>query len=264
MIEVQNIKNELLELLSKIVASIDFPEDVEEMPYNQIENVLNDIIIKIKKILSQANESNILRQGIKVALLGAVNVGKSSLFNKLLNLNRAIVTNIPGTTRDVIQENITINDLNINLSDTAGLRDINLADEVEKIGINLSNDEVQNANLVLFVCDLTANISDEDIKTYQKIKEKPHIVVFSKTDLVEEKELTKEQLEEKKRKRREEQAKQEEERLEKIAFTEKRKNELLKARSVLLAQKEELVKRMRYYNNELNSVNEKIKKLENK
>lgn len=188
LIEVQNIKNELLELLSKIVASIDFPEDVEEMPYNQIENVLNDIIIKIKKILSQANESNILRQGIKVALLGAVNVGKSSLFNKLLNLNRAIVTNIPGTTRDVIQENITINDLNINLSDTAGLRDINLADEVEKIGINLSNDEVHNANLVLFVCDLTVNVSDEDIKTYQKIKEKPHIIVFSKTDLVEEKE----------------------------------------------------------------------------
>ena len=186
LIEVQNIK---LELLSKIVASIDFPEDVEEMPYNQIENVLNDIIIKIKKILSQANESNILRQGIKVALLGAVNVGKSSLFNKLLNLNRAIVTNIPGTTRDVIQENITINDLNINLSDTAGLRDINLADEVEKIGINLSNDEVHNANLVLFVCDLTVNVSDEDIKTYQKIKEKPHIIVFSKTDLVEEKEL---------------------------------------------------------------------------
>lgn len=188
LIEVQNIKNELLELLSKIVASIDFPEDVEEMPYNQIENVLSDIIIKIKKILSQANESNILRQGIKVALLGAVNVGKSSLFNKLLNLNRAIVTNIPGTTRDVIQENITINDLNINLSDTAGLRDINLADEVEKIGINLSNDEVDNANLVLFVCDLTVNVSDEDIKTYQKIKEKPHIIVFSKTDLVEEKE----------------------------------------------------------------------------
>lgn len=191
LIEVQNIKNELLELLSKIVASIDFPEDVEEMPYNQIENVLSDIIIKIKKILSQANESNILRQGIKVALLGAVNVGKSSLFNKLLNLNRAIVTNIPGTTRDVIQENITINDLNINLSDTAGLRDINLADEVEKIGINLSNDEVHNANLVLFVCDLTVNVSDEDIKTYQKIKKKPHIIVFSKTDLVEEKELEK-------------------------------------------------------------------------
>lgn len=189
LLEVQNIKNQLLELLSKIVASIDFPEDVEEMPYRQIENVLSDIIIKIKKILSQANESNILRQGIKVALLGAVNVGKSSLFNKLLNLNRAIVTNIPGTTRDVIQENITINDLNINLSDTAGLRDINLADEVEKIGINLSNDEVHNANLVLFVCDLTVNVSDEDIKTYQKIKEKPHIVVFSKTDLVEEKEL---------------------------------------------------------------------------
>ena len=191
LLEVQNIKNQLLELLSKIVASIDFPEDVEEMPYRQIENVLSDIIIKIKKILSQANESNILRQGIKVALLGAVNVGKSSLFNKLLNLNRAIVTNIPGTTRDIIQENIIINDLNINLSDTAGLRDINLADEVEKIGINLSNDEVQNANLVLFVCDLTANVSDEDIKTYQKIKGKPHIVVFSKTDLVEEKELEK-------------------------------------------------------------------------
>ena len=180
LLEVQNIKNQLLELLSKIVASIDFPEDVIEPEYDYL-------ISEFEK----ANESNILRQGIKVALLGAVNVGKSSLFNKLLNLNRAIVTNIPGTTRDIIQENITINDLNINLSDTAGLRDINLADEVEKIGINLSNDEVHNANLVLFVCDLTVNVSDEDIKTYQKIKGKPHIVVFSKTDLVEEKELEK-------------------------------------------------------------------------
>lgn len=188
-IEVKNIKNEIINLLSRIIASIDFPEDVEELPYNQIENILSSIITKIKKILSEANQSNILRQGIKVALLGAVNVGKSSLFNRLLNLNRAIVTNIPGTTRDVIQESVIINDLTINLSDTAGLRDINLADEVEKIGINLSNDEIENSDLVLFVNDLTSDISEEDLSTYQKIKDKPHIVVFSKTDLVEETKL---------------------------------------------------------------------------
>lgn len=187
--DVQNIKNELLELLSKIMASIDFPEDVEEIPYNQIENILSSIITKIKKILSQANECNILRQGIKVALLGAVNVGKSSLFNRLLNLNRAIVTNIPGTTRDVIQESVTINDLNINLSDTAGLRDISLVDEVEKIGINLSNDEIENSDLILFVNDLTSDISKEDLATYQKIKDRPHIVVFSKMDLIDENKL---------------------------------------------------------------------------
>lgn len=188
-IEVKNIKNELINLLSRIIASIDFPEDVEELKYSEIEEILNNIIIKIKKILSQANQSNILRQGIKVALLGAVNVGKSSLFNKLLNLERAIVTNIPGTTRDVIQESVIINDLNINLSDTAGLRDINLADEVEKIGINLSNDEIQNADLVLFVLDLTSDISEDDLKTYQKIKDKPHVLVFSKMDLVDKKNL---------------------------------------------------------------------------
>ena len=188
-IEVKNIKNEIINLLSRIIASIDFPEDVEELSYDEIEGILNNIIVKIKKILSEANQSNILRQGIKVALLGAVNVGKSSLFNRLLNLNRAIVTNIPGTTRDVIQESVIINDLTINLSDTAGLRDINLADEVEKIGINLSNDEIENSDLVLFVNDLTSDISEEDLSTYQKIKDKPHIVVFSKTDLVEETKL---------------------------------------------------------------------------
>ena len=188
-IEVKNIKNELINLLSRIIASIDFPEDVEELNYSEIEEILNNIIIKIKKILSQANQSNILRQGIKVALLGAVNVGKSSLFNKLLNLERAIVTNIPGTTRDVIQESVIINDLNINLSDTAGLRDINLADEVEKIGINLSNDEIQNADLVLFVLDLTSDILEDDLTIYQKIKDKPHVIVFSKMDLVDKKNL---------------------------------------------------------------------------
>ena len=188
-IEVKNIKNEIINLLSRIIASIDFPEDVEELSYDEIEGILNNIIVKIKKILSEANQSNILRQGIKVALLGAVNVGKSSLFNRLLNLNRAIVTNIPGTTRDVIQESVIINDLTINLSDTAGLRDINLVDEVEKIGINLSNDEIENSDLVLFVNDLTSDISEEDLSTYQKIKDKPHIVVFSKTDLVEETKL---------------------------------------------------------------------------
>lgn len=188
-IEVKNIKNEIINLLSRIIASIDFPEDVEELSYDEIEGILNNIIVKIKNILYEANQSNILRQGIKVALLGAVNVGKSSLFNRLLNLNRAIVTNIPGTTRDVIQESVIINDLTINLSDTAGLRDINLADEVEKIGINLSNDEIENSDLVLFVNDLTSDISKEDLTTYQKIKDKPHIVVFSKTDLFEEKKL---------------------------------------------------------------------------
>ena len=188
-IEVKNIKNEIINLLSRITASIDFPEDVEDLSYDEIESILNNIIIKIKKILSQANESNILRQGIKVALLGAVNVGKSSLFNRLLNLQRAIVTNIPGTTRDIIQESVIINDLNINLSDTAGLRDINLASEVEKIGINLSNDEIKNSDLILFVSDLTSEILEDDLILYQKIKNKPHIIVFSKLDLIDKKNL---------------------------------------------------------------------------
>ena len=125
-------------------------------------------------------------------------------------------------------------------------------------GIHTLNDLIKYAKMVNRLAEERRNKCLYNILNYNQ-----NLSQFL-LDLVEEKELTKEQLEEKKRKRREEQAKQEEERLEKIAFTEKRKNELLKARSVLLAQKEELVKRMRYYNNELNSVNEKIKKLENK
>lgn len=125
-------------------------------------------------------------------------------------------------------------------------------------GIHTLNDLIKYAKMVNRLAEERRNKCLYNILNYNQ-----NLSQFL-LDLVEEKKLTKEQLEEKKRKRREEQEKQEEERLEKIAFTEKRKNELLKARSVLLAQKEELVKRMRYYNNELNSVNEKIKKLENK
>lgn len=188
-IEVKNIKSELIDLLSKIVASIDFPEDVCEVDYNEIECVLENVVSKIDKILSFASESNILRQGIKVTLLGTVNVGKSSLFNKLLNIQRAIVTNIPGTTRDIINENIVINGLNINISDTAGLRDIKCVNEVEKIGISLTHEEVQNADLILFVCDLASPILDDEIELYQKIKDKPHIIVFSKLDLILDKDI---------------------------------------------------------------------------
>ena len=125
----------LFTLYSRIIAAVDFPEDVREPEYSYLTDECNKNIERINNILKNANASNIMRQGIKIAIAGCPNAGKSSLFNALLNLDRAIVTEIPGTTRDVIQESIDIDGIPVTLIDTAGIRDNKNIDKVEAIGI---------------------------------------------------------------------------------------------------------------------------------
>ena len=164
-------------------------------------------IAKIDEILASANSSNIMRQGIKIAIVGKPNVGKSSLFNTLLNVERAIVTDIAGTTRDVLTETLDW-DVAITLIDTAGIRDGEEIEKVEEIGIEYSKQSADSADLVLFLYDASKGMNDDDKVILELIKNKNHIIIANKSDLIDVREpnvlylstVTKEGLEELKNK----------------------------------------------------------------
>ncbi len=181
--KINEIKKELFETLSRIVAGIDFPEDVAEVEYSFLITKFTNAITEIDKILDCAKSSDILRQGVKVAIVGRPNVGKSSLFNALLNLDRAIVTDIAGTTRDIIKENLDLG-VAVTLIDTAGIRKDDNIDKVEEIGIEYSKQSAQDADLILFLYDAKTGLIKEDKEIYEIIKDKTHIVVANKIDLI--------------------------------------------------------------------------------
>ena len=182
-LEVGQIRQDIMNLLSRIIAAVDFPEDVSEPEYSYIIETIENIISKINYILSFSNSSNIFRQGIKIVLAGRPNVGKSSLFNALLNLERAIVTDIAGTTRDIIQETIDIDGIAATIIDTAGIRDDKDINKVEAIGIDYSKKYLQDADIVLFLYDLSAGFTLEDKEIYESVKDKLNIKIATKSDL---------------------------------------------------------------------------------
>ncbi len=181
--ETAKIRKEIMDLLSKIIAAVDFPEDVKEPEYPYIRETLEKIIEEINYILSFSKSSNIFRQGIKIVLAGRPNVGKSSLFNALLNLERAIVTDIAGTTRDVLQETFDIDGIAATIIDTAGIRDDDNINKVEAIGIDYSKKYVQDADVVLFLYDLNEGFTKEDEQIFNSIKNKIYIKIAAKSDL---------------------------------------------------------------------------------
>lgn len=183
--KIKEIRKDIFDVLSKIVAGIDFPEDVAEPEYDYIISEFEKALDKINSILASANSSNIMRQGIKIAIVGKPNVGKSSLFNTLLNVERAIVTDIAGTTRDVLKETLDW-DVAITLIDTAGIRDNEEVDKVEEIGIEYSKQSADEADLVIFLYDVSKGMNDEDKAILDLIKDKNHIVIANKCDLVKE------------------------------------------------------------------------------
>ena len=183
--KIKEIRKDIFDVLSKIVAGIDFPEDVAEPEYDYIISEFEKALDKINSILASANSSNIMRQGIKIAIVGKPNVGKSSLFNTLLNIERAIVTDIAGTTRDVLKETLDW-DVAITLIDTAGIRDNDEVDKVEEIGIEYSKQSADEADLVIFLYDISKGMDDEDKAILDLIKDKNHIVIANKCDLVKE------------------------------------------------------------------------------
>ena len=182
---IKEIKSIIFSLYSQIIAAVDFPEDVAEPEYSYIELEINKGLDKIKNILKHAKASNIMRQGIKIAITGCPNAGKSSLFNALLNMNRAIVTDIPGTTRDIIQETLDIDGIPATLIDTAGIRDDESIDKVEAIGIEYTKNCVEEADLILFLFDWSKGFDANDALIYEMIENKPHIKIATKSDIAE-------------------------------------------------------------------------------
>lgn len=185
---INQIRILLTNLLAHIEASVDFPEEVDEMPYIELISHLNKILKIIQEILNKASDGNILKHGIKIAIVGKPNVGKSSIFNTLLKTERAIVTNIPGTTRDILQETIDIDGIPVVLTDTAGIRKTenkNDNDFIESIGVDRSIETIQTSDLILFVYDITSGILKEDSHILQESKKynKPIIIMANKADI---------------------------------------------------------------------------------
>ena len=183
---IEPIKTTLGDLLSNIEVNIDYPEylDIEEAISEKIGEFCRDILKYIDELIKNGNKGNIIKDGIKVAIVGKPNVGKSSILNALLNEEKAIVTNIKGTTRDIVEGKINLNGVIINLFDTAGIRES--SDVVEEIGIKKSIEKLNDSDIVLCVFD-SANFDNEDKEILELVKNKKHIIVYNKSDLIKEK-----------------------------------------------------------------------------
>ena len=181
--EIRNIKDEIINLLADIEANIDYPEyeDIEEVRREKIIEIIEKQILKLKKLENSFESGKILKNGVLTAIIGKPNVGKSSLLNVLLKEERAIVTEIPGTTRDTIEEYVNIKGITLRLIDTAGIRKTD--DVVENIGVEKSKKAIDEAELILFLIDGSSKLSHEDLELYQLIKDKPHIILINKVDI---------------------------------------------------------------------------------
>lgn len=180
---IQNLRQEILSLMANIEVNIDFPEyeDAEEITHNVLKPKLKDIKAKLLEILNESNNSKIIKEGIDVAIIGRPNVGKSSILNSLLEENKAIVTNIAGTTRDIVEGSIILAGIKINFIDTAGIR--KTEDLVEKIGVDKSLATIDKADLVILVLNNNEKFLPEDQELLTKIKKKKHIIFVNKCDL---------------------------------------------------------------------------------
>jgi len=181
--KIREIRDQILELKAYVEAAVDFPEDeVEIIESGKVKEKLKELIGKIEKLLETYREGKLIKEGIKVAIVGRPNVGKSSLLNAMLKEERAIVTEVPGTTRDLIEETITFKGLPLKLIDTAGIR--KSEDLVEKIGIERSIQKLKEADVVLFVIDGSAGISEEDEEIMHLIEDGKNVIaVINKRDL---------------------------------------------------------------------------------
>ena len=180
---IRSFRQELLELLASIEVNIDYPEyeDIAVMTVDNIKSEVTHIRERLVKIVSESENGKIIRDGIKTVIVGRPNVGKSSILNKLLDYDKAIVTDIAGTTRDIVEGEINLDGILLKLVDTAGIRETD--DVVEKIGVNRSLEELENADLTIVVLNNNEKLEDYDKELLNKVKNRNSIVVINKCDL---------------------------------------------------------------------------------
>ena len=180
---IRGLRQEILEILAHVEVNIDYPEydDVEEMTHKMLTEKALYIREEIKKLLQTSQQGKILREGLSTAIVGRPNVGKSSLLNSLVHENKAIVTDIPGTTRDVIEEYVNVRGVPLRLLDTAGIRETE--DIVERIGVEKSRQVLNEADLILLVLNYAEPLTQEDEKLFEVVKGMDVIVIVNKTDL---------------------------------------------------------------------------------
>ena len=180
--EINELRNKLLEIIAHIEATVDYPEDdLEEVTSEKTEVDVKVVIDEVNKLIESAEAGKIIRDGLSTVIVGKPNVGKSSLLNVLTRGNRAIVTDIPGTTRDIIEEYISLDGIPIRIIDTAGIRETE--DVVEKIGVERSKEKIEEADLVILMLDASREIEEEYIEIIKYIKNKKYIVLLNKQDL---------------------------------------------------------------------------------
>lgn len=180
--KIKEIKQEILDVMVNVDVSIDYPEyDIENVTNKQVLNMLDNVKAKLEILEKSFDNGKIIKEGIKTAIVGKPNVGKSSLLNAILKEDRAIVTEYEGTTRDTIEEFVNIEGIPLKLIDTAGIRDAK--DEVEKIGIAKSKEIAKDADLVIAIFDSSKELSEEDIQILDIIKNKKAIILLNKVDL---------------------------------------------------------------------------------
>ncbi len=179
---IKEYQDTLIQVIARIEVSIDYPEYDEDEPItNDFEAELKELLNELRELLRTADTGKMIREGVKTAIVGRPNVGKSSLLNALLEENKAIVTDIPGTTRDVVEAYLNIDGIPFQLLDTAGIRETE--DIVEKIGVERSKTSIEEADLVLMLVDSHVGLLDKDKEILQQVKDKRVIFIFNKTDL---------------------------------------------------------------------------------
>jgi len=181
---IESIRSTLLGVVAEIEAKIDFPEDVEGITYTKPinEKLEHEVLAPLQSLVQQYRAGHFYRDGVKLAVIGRPNVGKSSLVNRLLGKDRVIVTSIPGTTRDLIEESLDIDGIPVVITDTAGIHRTD--DPVETIGIHKTEDCILDADFVFFMVDAGVPLCDEDYAIYRTLNDKPVILVINKIDLL--------------------------------------------------------------------------------
>lgn len=180
---IRDLRQKILDTLAQVEVNIDYPEydDVEEMTSQLLEDKAREVKADIQKLLETAQQGKILREGLATAIIGRPNVGKSSLLNTLLRQDKAIVTDVAGTTRDVIEEYVNVKGVPLKLIDTAGIRETD--DEVERIGVDRSRQAIQQADLILLVFNQSEKLTAEDVALIEATKGQNRIILLNKTDL---------------------------------------------------------------------------------